>query len=379
MEGRRVDKGLITSAVAHLALLGFVVFNFASTPKFQDAAESTPVEVVSSAQLNAIMKGSRKAPQAKPVAHPKPMAHAKPAPKTPPVPLPALRPASTPKVAVAKPSPQPKPKPVPKPVDDKAMAEKLAAIAAAQHHADALKAAAAKAQAKAKAVATAKAEAAAKAEAQAKAEAVAKAEAQAKTKADAKAKAKAEAQAEAKAKAEAAKAAAAKAKAAAAAAHAKALAEAKLKAEQKKKFEKTLASAANFLKSSHDPAQDNKGRRNANDTKPAPKAKGDSRMSNAMISQLNALLAHSFNHCIPPSDQHTAYVPQVELHLNRDGTFSAPPRLMNPSSDAAEQSLGDTDVQGIAGCSPPVIPARFLPYFSQWQDIVFKVPARSDG
>ena len=102
-------------------------------------------------------------------------------------------------------------------------------------------------------------------------------------------------------------------------------------------------------------------------------------MSNAMISQLNSLLAHSFNHCIPPSDQRTAYVPQVELHLNRDGSFSAPPHLVNPSNDPTEQSLGDTDVQGIAGCAPPVIPSRFLPYFSQWQDIVFKVPARFNG
>lgn len=379
MEGRRVDKGLVASAVAHLALLGFVVFNFASTPKFQDSAESTPVEVVSSAQLNSIMRGSLSAHRAKPVSHPRPSAAARS------VPLPKMRPESTPKVAVAKPPTPPKPAPpkpvppkpvppkpvppkpkvIPKPVDDKALAVKMAAIAAAAQHAEAVKAAAAKA-------------AATRAEAKAKAVAQARAEAQAKAKAEAAAaKADAKAKTEAKAKADAqAKAAAAKAKAAA---RAKAVAEAKVKAEQKKKFEKTLASAANFLKSSHDPAQDNKGRPDAKDTKPAPKAKGTSRMSDAMISQLNALLAHSFNHCIPPSDQRTAYVPQVELHLNRDGTFSAPPHLVNPSNDPTEQSLGDTDVQGIAGCAPPVIPARFLPYFSQWQDIVFKVPAHFNG
>ena len=60
-EGWRTNKGLIVSASAHAALLGLTLVAFSNTPPFEDAQESVPVEIVTDAQLNQIIKGEKTA------------------------------------------------------------------------------------------------------------------------------------------------------------------------------------------------------------------------------------------------------------------------------------------------------------------------------
>ncbi|THD43382.1 MAG: hypothetical protein E7774_13035 [Bradyrhizobium sp.] len=107
------------SAGMHAGLLAFIVFGFAFAPKFDDAAESIPVDAISQTQFNEIMKGERDATPVKevpPAPPPKPVAEAPPPPPPPELktadttPPPPLPPVETP---AAKPDPTPAPPPKP--------------------------------------------------------------------------------------------------------------------------------------------------------------------------------------------------------------------------------------------------------------------------
>ncbi|HLH47864.1 MAG TPA: cell envelope biogenesis protein TolA, partial [Roseiarcus sp.] len=75
-------SGLIVSGALHGTLLVAILIGFTGAPKFDDAAESIPVETVTQSQFNEIMKGERDAKPAKPVEKPAPPAEAS-APKPP--------------------------------------------------------------------------------------------------------------------------------------------------------------------------------------------------------------------------------------------------------------------------------------------------------
>ena len=96
------------SGTLHAAILALVVLGFAAAPKFEDSDESIPVETVSSAQLNAIMDGEKRA-EPGPPPRPAPEAAAAPTPPTPPPPPPDLRASIEPT-----PTPPPHPEPAPK-------------------------------------------------------------------------------------------------------------------------------------------------------------------------------------------------------------------------------------------------------------------------
>ena len=67
---------MIVSGALHAALLAMILVSFAAAPKFDDAAESVPVDTITQSQFNEIMKGDKsgkpaKAPIEKPA--PKPL------------------------------------------------------------------------------------------------------------------------------------------------------------------------------------------------------------------------------------------------------------------------------------------------------------------
>lgn len=122
--------GYFVSGAMHLALLGLIVFGFSSSPKFDDASESLPVESVTRAEMNEIMQGEKDAkpqptpplPPAKPVqqaaAEPTP-----PPPPTPPEPPPELKRADDPPPPPPPKPPEPKPAPTPPPKPEIKQAE----------------------------------------------------------------------------------------------------------------------------------------------------------------------------------------------------------------------------------------------------------------
>src|SRR5579862_5939648 len=58
--------GFIASSAAHVALLVFALLSFSRNPKFEDAPETVPVDLVSVQDFNLIMKGDKSAKQVQP-------------------------------------------------------------------------------------------------------------------------------------------------------------------------------------------------------------------------------------------------------------------------------------------------------------------------
>jgi cell division protein FtsN len=125
-------SGLVVSGALHAALLAAILIGVTGAPKFDDAAESIPVETITQNQFNEIMKGERDAKPAKPIEKPTPPVEAsapkpleqapndpppppqkteeaKPAQLEPAAPTPPERPAAPQREAAAPPTPPPPP------------------------------------------------------------------------------------------------------------------------------------------------------------------------------------------------------------------------------------------------------------------------------
>ena len=117
MSGQPSKTGFYVSGALHAALLVLLVFGFAAAPEFAAGPESIPVETVTQAQFNEIMRGERDAKLAKepPIEPTTRQAAVEPPPApTPPEPPPELKTADAP-VPMPQPPPRPEPSPPPKP------------------------------------------------------------------------------------------------------------------------------------------------------------------------------------------------------------------------------------------------------------------------
>ena len=72
MSEKSRKSGIVVSGLLHGALLAAIVVGFSGAPKFDDTAESVPVETVTQDQFNQIMKGERDAKPAEKPAQPAP-------------------------------------------------------------------------------------------------------------------------------------------------------------------------------------------------------------------------------------------------------------------------------------------------------------------
>jgi colicin import membrane protein len=112
-------SGFYVSGALHAALLGMLVFGFTQAPKFDDAAESIPVETITQSQLNEIMHGEKDAKPSKTPPAPPQRQLAAIEPPAPPEPPPDLRrvddtpPPPEPPQPPAKPAPPPPEPPTP--------------------------------------------------------------------------------------------------------------------------------------------------------------------------------------------------------------------------------------------------------------------------
>ena len=66
MKTSAFEPGVIISSVAHVALLMSTLVVFSEAPKFQEAQESVPVEVITDEQFNQIMRGEKTAKETRP-------------------------------------------------------------------------------------------------------------------------------------------------------------------------------------------------------------------------------------------------------------------------------------------------------------------------
>ncbi|WP_024880216.1 hypothetical protein [Methylosinus sp. LW3] len=93
------------------------------------------------------------------------------------------------------------------------------------------------------------------------------------------------------------------------------------------------------------------------------------RMSPTLQAQIDAYTVDHYRRCWQASLSINAqtYVPRVEFRLSREGALEGAPRLLNPSSDPVEHSRGEQALGAVRRCSPMPIPAAFAPYYDYWR------------
>jgi len=71
----------------------------------------------------------------------------------------------------------------------------------------------------------------------------------------------------------------------------------------------------------------------------------------------------------PPTalPQSERYAAKVRVVHNADGSFSTPPRLVNPPSNPEWRAFADSAMRAVAKCSPLQVPARYASHFDQWK------------
>jgi hypothetical protein len=350
--------GLVVSSAVHVTLLAAMVLSFSRTPKFQDAQETVPVEVVSASDVNQITHGDKTAKEVhkeqradkvadKTEIKPKPpLAEAKRDVPTPPAPGKKLRdpgeadkpppkpkqtaavplpPPPPPKPAPMKPLPKPEPKPVPKPPVAQVQPEKVAAdepLPVPRPHFDRPKPKPKREEAK-------------KQEPKFKLDQIAKLLDKKKPKEPPKP------------------------------ARPKSGDDAR---ENQHKFDVNDISR---LLSHEDPQRKAATNRQlehlaslGSPTASAPK------LSPSLQAQMEGWFQDRFRGCwiqpitIPPGPK---YVPMVRVPLNLDGSLAAPPTLINPPSDPAWRPLAESALRAIRECDPLPVPDRYKPYYDEWR------------
>ncbi|NDA46878.1 MAG: cell envelope biogenesis protein TolA [Alphaproteobacteria bacterium] len=353
------EPGILVSGLAHGAILLVSLVAFSSPPPLQDLEESVPVEIITSSQLNEIMKGEKTAtkPADKPqivekvaeITEPKPEPKkveakvdiaAPPPPKEkapepePPTPLPPQR------VAALEPKPEP-PKPEPPKVEP-VKPEPAKAKAEDKPKAEAIE--------PAKPVPPPRPKAEDKPKPPEKPQPPEKPKAEDKPKPDALAK----------------------------------LIDAKKTPDppkppaKPKTSEQTSETQRKFdvarlkeVLSKEDPQQKAATGAQLNQTASigSPTANA-ARMSPSLSAKLDGFLKERYAECWGDSSLWLGlrYVPQIKVHFTREGILGATPELRNAPTDPKLRSLAESAMRAVRKCNPMPIPVEFMPYYDEWKD-----------
>jgi hypothetical protein len=94
------------------------------------------------------------------------------------------------------------------------------------------------------------------------------------------------------------------------------------------------------------------------------------RMSPAQQAGFDAWLIKTYLACWKPARQPVdadAYVAQVRLAYNPDGSLSKPAKLVNPPSDPALKPQAKSVLAAVQSCNPLPVPAQYRPFYEQWK------------
>ena len=97
------------------------------------------------------------------------------------------------------------------------------------------------------------------------------------------------------------------------------------------------------------------------------------KMSPSMWGQLDGLLQEQYKQCwsyIGLSS--TRYIPQIKVAYASDGSLVGQPQLLNQPSDPGLRSLSDSALRAVRRCNPLKIPPQFMPYYDQWKDRILR-------
>jgi colicin import membrane protein len=94
------------------------------------------------------------------------------------------------------------------------------------------------------------------------------------------------------------------------------------------------------------------------------------KMSPSMEAQMEGWFQDRFHDCwTPPLTQPSGakYIPEVRTPLNVDGSLAGQPVLVNPPRDPAWRAMADSAVRAILKCNPLPVPEQYKPYYEEWR------------
>jgi colicin import membrane protein len=99
------------------------------------------------------------------------------------------------------------------------------------------------------------------------------------------------------------------------------------------------------------------------------------KMTPSLMAQMEGWFQDRFQGCwTTPLAEPTGqkYVPMVRVPLNLDGSLAADPILVNPPSDPAWRPLAESALRAVRKCNPLPVPDRFKPYYDEWKGRVVR-------
>ncbi|MDB5544198.1 MAG: TolA protein [Hyphomicrobiales bacterium] len=93
------------------------------------------------------------------------------------------------------------------------------------------------------------------------------------------------------------------------------------------------------------------------------------KLSPSLWAALDGLMQEQYKQCwsyLGMSSGHR-YIPQIKVEYTKDGALVGQPALLNPPSDPSLTSLAESAVRAVRRCNPLKIPAQYQPYFEQWR------------
>ncbi len=102
------------------------------------------------------------------------------------------------------------------------------------------------------------------------------------------------------------------------------------------------------------------------------------KMSPSMRGQLVALLQEQFLTCFkaPPGVEQPAPGTRALIHIEfmgPSGSLSGRPALRSTASDSGTQALSEAALRAVSGCAPYRIPEQFAPFFDDWKETIFQI------
>jgi colicin import membrane protein len=93
------------------------------------------------------------------------------------------------------------------------------------------------------------------------------------------------------------------------------------------------------------------------------------KMTPTLLGELDEILIEQYKECwrFIGFDSQQKYTPMIEVAYNRDGSLRGEPSLLNAPANPALRSIADSALAAVNRCNPLRIPAQFQPYFEQWK------------
>ncbi|MGH6841103.1 MAG: cell envelope biogenesis protein TolA [Methylocella sp.] len=93
------------------------------------------------------------------------------------------------------------------------------------------------------------------------------------------------------------------------------------------------------------------------------------KMSPSLWDQLDGLLQDQYKRCwnFAGLSGQQKYVPEIHVQYSLDGSLIGQPELLNPPSDPNLQALAESAMRAVRRCDPLRIPSQYQLYYDQWK------------